>query len=95
MTMTLHDLRVQLCRVQYGKHVGQTDFEILGRLLQTLAEYDQRGWCHEMLTSVSCGKSLQERLLIMRQWAIVNQRNRLLGDVDAALNVLESYQLGR
>ena len=93
--MTLHDLRVQLCRVQYGKHVRQADFDAIAQLLKTLADYEQRGILNELLVSLQCGHSLQERLFIMRQWARVHARNRLVGDCDAVLNVLDAYQLGR
>lgn len=91
---TIKNLRVALLRVEYGTHIRQRDCAAVAALLRTLAEPRLKAAQADLDACVSWGRNLQEQLWIMRQWAIKYHHNRLRGDVEAVLNVMEAYRLG-
>ncbi|WP_390408488.1 hypothetical protein [Lacticaseibacillus jixiensis] len=84
-------LQIQLTRARYCAHLDGRDEAAVAALLQTLHKVGQ---CHNELNAhLAQGQSLEERLLLVRQWAISHQSNRLRMHAEAVLNVVDSYHL--
>lgn len=87
----MKQLQIELRRAQYGAHLSHQDEAALLALLQTLQQVQA---CHHGLSAhIESGQGLEQRLLLVRQWAISNQRNRLRMNAEAVLNVVAAYNL--